>query len=58
MQCDGCGVLFHSSCVTAEREKKCDFSEWLCSKCEKMGMRASSYSDPLRQIFSQGIIFS
>ncbi|RXG70258.1 PHD finger protein 21A [Armadillidium vulgare] len=55
VQCDGCGVLFHSSCVTAsEREKKCDFSEWLCSKCEKMGMRASSYSDPLRNIFSQG----
>lgn len=44
IQCDGCGVLYHSHCVDLEDSypPPC----WLCLTCEQLGLRASSNSDP------------
>ncbi|KAK7075113.1 hypothetical protein SK128_023285 [Halocaridina rubra] len=44
VQCDGCGVIYHSHCVDLEDSypPPC----WLCLTCEQLGMRASTNTNP------------
>ncbi|XP_068224593.1 uncharacterized protein, partial [Palaemon carinicauda] len=44
IQCDGCGVMYHSHCV--DLEDSYPPPSWLCLTCEQLGIRASTSIDP------------
>lgn len=44
IQCDGCGVMYHSHCVDLEDADPPP--SWLCLTCEQLGIRASTSIDP------------
>ncbi|XP_076059751.1 uncharacterized protein LOC143036376 isoform X2 [Oratosquilla oratoria] len=48
LQCDGCGIVYHSQCVDALDIDNPD--QWLCLKCEQLGLRSRSLLDPSQQI--------